>query len=143
MKATSRILNVMLIASAMALAACGGQAHAEQRSLSGQVILNATETVDISRAIYIDINPSASVVIDQNGGVHNGAFATPEDLTGSTYVQQFYNVPGTTSYYNMTQVSTVVCQNGTASVINWLTRPAQVVNDNCAFANGVRAYSRR
>lgn len=114
---------------------------ASGNTLTTQAVLSPTVTVNIATAKTIDFGATVDTVVDAKGITHTGKFSSPAVLTLSTVAGQYYKRPGTNTYYNLTQATSVPCQNN-ASVFNWTTFPVEIIADGCAFADGVKSYSR-
>lgn len=129
----------LFAASAIALSAFVGQAQAQM--LPNMVQITPTKTVDIANARIIGLPPTAQYVNDHNGVNHIGKFPNIYAVTGSEAFKNYVQFNGGT-YVNMTQVTSIECQ-GSATIITWISGVTQPLNDGCAFADKVKALSRR
>ena len=136
--------RILFVASfAAILAACGGQAQAQDLSatLAGQVAISPTKTVDITTAREIGMNPGNQYVIDRTGVRHPANFGHPSVIYLSGYFAQFAQyAPGV--FRNVTQTNSIECSPG-GSLTTWANGAQEVTPDGCAFSDSVKARARR
>lgn len=121
-----------------ALAACGGQAHAQ--TLANQVKISETASADISHARAVKIG-AGSYIVDSAGAQRPAVFENAALSNSEFFLRNYLHVGGGV-YYNAAAASAFSCE-GSVSVISWPNGTSQALNDGCAISDLFKAYARR
>lgn len=132
----------ILAAVALSLAACGGQAFAQQTQASNQAQCTATKSVDLASARKVNISNLAAVkVTDYAGTVHTCQFSNPNVFTFADAAKNYKLNVNTNDYVNLSQTTSVDCV-ASQTVVAWHSG-SESIPDSCSFSSAVYSYSRR
>lgn len=145
-----RIFSILLASAVLALAACGGQAHAQgipapvAYPLDDYVAFGPYQSVDLAHARSVDLVNGNWQVTDANGNIVTGNFTTPGAFYNASafkrYVRTTYN--GGYRWWNTYSMGRVACYNTVTSVY-WINGPATAYADQCSLQQLLDQYARK